>query len=395
MLRRRFGKTGLQLPVLSCGGMRYQQSWNPEDAVGDDSQRNLEATVRRALELGIVHIETARGYGTSERQLGRLLPSLPREQIVVQTKIAPLADPERFEADFRDSLGRLGLKYVDLLALHGINDRQTLDWSLRPGGCLERAHRLVELGLARHVGFSTHGPTDVIVSAIEDGRFEYVNLHYYYFQQDNLPAVAAATERDMGVFIISPSDKGGRLYEPPPKLVLATAPMSPIVFNDCWCLLDERIHVLSIGASRPSDLDEHVAAVHRLMADSAGVKREVAQASERIRRDIAEVFGAEWVDGWSQGLPGWDQVPGGINLREILRLYTLARALDMTEYGRSRYNLLGSGGHWFPGQTAELMGNHELTPALSQSPFAARLEGYLREAHSLLGGTKKRRLQQP
>ncbi len=63
---RRFGRTGLQMPVLSCGGMRYQHKWQdvaPQE-IPPDNQANLEACIRRALELGIHHIETARGYGT-------------------------------------------------------------------------------------------------------------------------------------------------------------------------------------------------------------------------------------------------------------------------------------------------------------------------------------------
>src|SRR6185503_10005750 len=55
---RRFGKTEYQMPVISCGGMRYQQSWKSDDPVGDESQRNLEACILRAFELGINHIET-------------------------------------------------------------------------------------------------------------------------------------------------------------------------------------------------------------------------------------------------------------------------------------------------------------------------------------------------
>ncbi len=99
------------MPVLTCGGMRYQYQWQdtPLDGIPADKQANLEATVRRALELGINHIETARGYGSSERQLGHVLPKLPRERIIVQTKIMPLADPRQFLADFHDSLQRLGL----------------------------------------------------------------------------------------------------------------------------------------------------------------------------------------------------------------------------------------------------------------------------------------------
>ncbi len=90
MRYRRFGKTELQMPVFSCGGMRYQHAWQdiPPSEVTGDGQANLEATIHRALELGIHHVETARGYGSSEMQLGWVLPKLPRDKLIVQTKVA-------------------------------------------------------------------------------------------------------------------------------------------------------------------------------------------------------------------------------------------------------------------------------------------------------------------
>jgi len=45
--------------------MRFQESWTRGMETSRESQKNLEDTVDRALELGITHIETARGYGTS------------------------------------------------------------------------------------------------------------------------------------------------------------------------------------------------------------------------------------------------------------------------------------------------------------------------------------------
>ena len=82
------------MPVFSCGGMRFQQKWDdllPEEIL-EAGQSNLEETVLRALELGINHIETARGYGSSEMQLGWILPKLPREKMIIQTKVAPSAE---------------------------------------------------------------------------------------------------------------------------------------------------------------------------------------------------------------------------------------------------------------------------------------------------------------
>src|SRR5262245_36539150 len=173
MKYRRFGRTGLAMPVFSCGGMRYQFKWQdvPPQDIPAENQDNLEATIRRAVELGVNHIETARGYGSSEMQLGRILPTLPRDKIIVQTKVAPAARVEDFLQTFERSMKYLRLDYVDLLALHGINNRQLLDWSLRKGGCADAARQLQKEGRVRHVGFSTHATTDLILETINSGRF--------------------------------------------------------------------------------------------------------------------------------------------------------------------------------------------------------------------------------
>ncbi len=191
MRYRRFGKTGLRMSVLTCGGMRFQQSWDdkPWERIAPSAQENLEACVRRAFDLGINHFETARGYGTSELQLGRILPRLPRDELIVQTKVSPVADPAEFVGKFETSLDHLGLETVDLFALHGINNRTILEWSMREGGCLDAARRLQAAGRCRFLGFSTHGPPDVILEAIRSDAFDYVNLHWYFVNDFNWPAI--------------------------------------------------------------------------------------------------------------------------------------------------------------------------------------------------------------
>ncbi|HXS69852.1 MAG TPA: aldo/keto reductase, partial [Candidatus Polarisedimenticolia bacterium] len=201
MKYRRFGRTELQMPVFSCGGMRYQFKWDdvPPDQIPADNQANLEACIHRALELGIHHIETARGYGTSEMQLGNILPKLPRDKMIVQTKVSPKATQQEFLNTFETSMRYLKLDHVDLLALHGINNRELLDWSLKKGGCLEAARKLQKEGRARFIGFSTHATPDIILEAIEHGNFDYLNLHWYFENDLNWRAVEAAHTRDMGV----------------------------------------------------------------------------------------------------------------------------------------------------------------------------------------------------
>jgi uncharacterized protein len=392
MQYRRFGRTNLRIPVFSCGGMRYQHSWKdvPGFMIPNDNQANLEATIRRSLEVGIHHIETARGYGTSELQLGRILPTFPREDLIVQTKVAPTKNPKDFRHTFETSLSNLKLDHVDLLGLHGINTPELLEYSIRPGGCMDMARQLQQAGKVRFIGFSTHGPTSVIVEAIESGQFDYVNLHWYYINQFNWPAIAAATRHDMGVFIISPSDKGGKLYAPPQKLVDLCQPLSPIVFNNLFCLKHPQVHTLSLGAARPSDFDEHLKTLEWLdRADEI-----LPPILERLEQEAIAQLGESWYRTWHEGLPELDQTPGRINIPVILWLRNLAIAYDMVDYAKMRYNLLGSGGHWFPGARAENIDRIDWSACLANSRHADRIPAALKDAHYRLGGTAVQRLSQ-
>lgn len=411
MQYRRFGRTELQMPVFSCGGMRYHQTWDDAqlDVVEDENQRNLEATVRRGLELGVTHIETARDYGTSERQLGLLLPQLREERptsggpdgLIVQTKVAPLADANEYRRKVLDSLDRLQMDRVDLLGLHGINTHELLWHSIKPGGCLEVARELQAEGRVGHVGFSTHGSTDIIVEALNTnavdvgngGGFDYVNLHWYYINQWNWPAVEAAAKRDIGVFIISPSDKGGMLYKPTKKLAQLCEPLHPIVFNCLFCLSHPEIHTLSLGASQPSDFDLQISSLP-LLEKAA---EHLSPVLQKLRTAMVEAVGEDVADRFTEGLPAWDDQTGFgyMNLAVILWLRNLVLAYDMTEYGKMRYNLLGSGGHWFPGLNAagiDQLNPEPLAKALKKSPFADQIVGWLQETHELLGGEAVSRL---
>ncbi|MEI8312205.1 MAG: aldo/keto reductase [Verrucomicrobiota bacterium] len=378
MPRRRFGRTGLEMPVITCGGMRFQSSWKDEEDVPDDSQKNLEETVLKALDCGINHIETARGYGSSEYQLGKLLPRLPREKMIVQTKVSPEGGGANFRESFERSMSLLHLDHVDLLALHGINNSSVLDEALAPGGALAVAREIQKEGRARFVGFSTHADCDVICKAIETGEFDYVNLHWYWVNRSNERAIEAATRHDMGVFIISPNDKGGKLYEPPAKLSGFCEPLSPIAFNNLFCLRRPDIHTLSVGAARPSDFDEHI----RSLAFLPDADKLVAEIDGRLVGEMENVLGADWCRDWEKGIPKWENCPGEINIWEILRLWNYAKSLDMVAFGKMRYNLLGQAGHWFPGKNAAEITN--LSEALEASPFRDKIPGVLSEAHGLL-----------
>ncbi len=385
------------MPVFSCGGMRYQHKWQDcsLDEVPKENQENLENTIRRSIELGINHVETARGYGSSERQLGLILPQLPRDEMIIQTKVGPEENSQTFKDNFYDSLERLQLDYVDLFALHGINNEEVLEWSVRPGGCLEKARELKAEGLVRHIGFSTHAIPELLPEIVGyddgEGGFDYVNLHWYWIYQRNWPSIEIATRRDMGLFIISPSDKGGMLYQPSEKLVELTKPLHPIVFNDLFCLMKDEVHTLSVGAARPSDFDLHVEAVEKWW-DRRGEL--VPEISARLVAAITEEFGEGYWETIDEGVPDYRNVPGQVNAQIILWLHALARGLGMKEYGQMRYNLLGNAGHWFPGTNVTELDREKFKPLVAGLPHADRILPHMDEAHSMLFKEPVKRLSE-
>lgn len=167
---RRLGRSGLQVSELSLG------SWTTYGGSVDDSA--AIAIIHRAFELGINTFDTADVYvrGKAEEVLGKALRDLPREQVVVATKVmgrvwdgplgAGLSRKHMFDA-MDQSLRRLGLDYVDLYQLHAPDKGTPLDETLR---VLED---LVRSGKTRYIGFSNydrHPPLDRQALAMQKAR---------------------------------------------------------------------------------------------------------------------------------------------------------------------------------------------------------------------------------
>ena len=373
MRRRRFGKTNLNLSVFSLGTMRCLAS-----------PQTSRQTIQQALKLGINHLETARGYGQSERYLGQALQDLaiPRQQIYLTTKLSPTPNRQQMSLWLDESLARLQTDYIDCLAIHGINTWEHLEMITNPDGCLAPIQTAIKQGKIGHLGFSTHGSLDLILAAIATDLFEFVNLHYYYFFQRNLPAIAQAAAKDLGIFIISPADKGGKLYTPSDKLTQLCSPFTPLELNYRFLLSDRRITTLSVGAATPEELITPLQ-----VADSDYPLTAEEQAIfARLKGQLATSLTTDLCRQCYQCLP----CPESINIPEILRLRNLTVAYHMQDYGKYRYGMLENAGHWFPGRRGDRC--TDCGDCLPRCPEQLDIPTLLRDTHQRLKGKERRRL---
>jgi len=367
MQYRRFGQTELNFSVFSLGTMRSLV--NPD---------NFRQTLEAAFELGINHIETARGYGKSELYIGSSLKELgyKRADFYITSKIPPTSEPHKIRAWLEESLSLLQLEYLDCLAIHGINTWEHLDWVKQD--CMPVLDALRKEGFFNHLGFSTHGPLDLILSAIDTGYFSFLNLHYYYFFQHNQPAIELAKARDLGIFIISPADKGGLLHQPSELLKELCHPLTPLEFNYLFLLEDPAISTLSFGPASP--LETKIPSLDQYSSQNcmAIARRLEAQLQKRLSTDLCSQC--------YQCLP----CPENINIPEVLRLRNLALAFDMQQYAQYRYGMFEKAGHWFPGKKANNCS--QCGDCLPRCPEQLKIPDLLFDAHNTLNVGESRRL---
>lgn len=380
---RRFGKTDKKVSVITCGGMRLKHGWDePRDVIPPDTIEEGIEVVNNIFDFGINLIETAYGYRKSEHTFGIVLNDelkIKRDSYLLMTKgEAATADDMRRMVE--KQLKALKTDYFDFYGWHGINSREVLNKACKKGGSAEELLKLKEEGVIKHVGFSTHAPLDVIIDIINTDMFEFMNLHYYYFFQRNKPAIDLAAKKDMGVFIISPNDKGGQLFKPPQKLKDLTSPLTPLQFNARFCLSNPDIHTLTFGFPTTSPFNE----IEGIFPVSSPFNREENLIKETLDAQTKLDTYAHF-DGYVL-----ENDPSGINIPEVLRFRKLWKCYDMIEFGKYRYNMFKEHDHWFQGAfpTEDKLKMVDL----SKCPENIPVIDLLRETHQNLYKPKKKRL---
>jgi aryl-alcohol dehydrogenase-like predicted oxidoreductase len=305
---RKLGSSDLDVSEISLG------SWLTYGVgVEADSAR---ACLDRAFDLGINFIDTANiyGRGTAETFLGEALADRARNSYILATKLFfPMTETDRglsaaqIERQLDASLKRLRTDHVDLYQCHRYDEETPLDETM---AALTRA---VESGKARHIGFS-EWPADKIEAAIQmAGVARFVSSQPQYSllwrgpEAEVIPLCAAngisqivwsplaqgvltgkylpgapppagsrATSEEMGGWI-------GAWLRPPVleavqrlKPLAAQAGLSLAQFALAWVLREPNVASAIVGASRPSQVDDNVA------ASGAQVDSDLFAEAERI-----------------------------------------------------------------------------------------------------------------
>jgi predicted aldo/keto reductase-like oxidoreductase len=189
--RRRFGKTGEQVPVLGLG------TGPAGFGLADDA---AVALYHAAIDRGVTYLDTAPGYGRAQAQLGQVLPRR-RDEVFLATKCYAATAAEALQIH-EQSLRDLRTDHVDLLYAHcvGSFDPEQL---LAPDGVFAGLREAQRRGWTRYVGFTAHhhpAKSLVLLERVEVDAvmlaMNYADRHTYGFEERILPR---AHSLDMGI----------------------------------------------------------------------------------------------------------------------------------------------------------------------------------------------------
>ena len=175
-------------------------------SLGNVTQKVADQTLEALLRYGVNHIDTASGYGESER---RIAPWLKREpnRFFLATK-GDRRDEKGAREEIERSLDRLEVDHVDLWQIHSLADPIEWDQALSPRGALDAALLAREEGLIKWIGVTGHGAQIAATHRRSLDRFDfdsvllpfnYVTMQNPYYSENFDALYAACQERNIAV----------------------------------------------------------------------------------------------------------------------------------------------------------------------------------------------------
>ncbi|MFW3572589.1 aldo/keto reductase [Kosakonia cowanii] len=311
MRYKKLGNTGLFVSELCLGTMTFGGQEDMWGKIGQLQQAQAEELVGRALDAGINFIDTADVYsgGRSEEITGQALKNLkvPRENVVVATKVfgetgtagVNSRGSSRFHIiqSVKASLKRLQLDHIDLYQLHGFDPGTPMEETLYA------LDTLVQHGHVRYIGVSNWAAWQIakalgISERLGLARFASLQAYYTIAGRDlERELVPMMQSENVGLMVWSPlaggllsgkygrdgkAEAGGRRVEfdfPPVnkdrafdcvdvmRAIADSKGVSVAQIALAWLLHQQAVTSVIIGAKRPEQLDDNLAATTVQLSD--------------------------------------------------------------------------------------------------------------------------------
>lgn len=311
MRYQKLGNTGLFVSELCLGTMTFGGEGGMWGKIGQLDQAQADKLVGSALDAGINFIDTANVYseGRSEQITGQALKNLkvPRENVVVATKVfgetgtagVNSRGSSRYHiiGSVKESLRRMQLDHIDLYQLHGFDPATPME------EMLYALDNLVQHGHVRYIGVSNWAAWQIakalgISERLGLARFASLQAYYTIAGRDlERELVPMLQSENVGLMVWSPLAGGllsgkysrdGKGEEGSRRLEFDFPPVNKDRAFDCidvmrviaeakgvsvaqialaWLLHQPVVSSVIIGAKRPDQLDDNIAATHIRFTD--------------------------------------------------------------------------------------------------------------------------------
>lgn len=314
MLKRRLGRTNFEASVVGFGGIPIRRQ-PKEEAV---------RVVRRAIELGVNFIDTARSYGDSEDKIGEAIKGIG-ERLFISTK-SHFRTKKEVQSSIEESLRCLAIDKIDLMFIHGVDSDDELEYRLKMG-VLEAMKEARGAGKVDYIGISGHR-NDVLARAVRTGEFDAIIASYNLTNDDgDRELFPLARELDVGVIVMKPLG-GGYLAVPPEAVQFKVADKATSTAEASlrFVLSNPYIATAIPGMGKIEEVEEDVPLGY--------VPQRMPPSEVKGLQERAKEVGYTFCEGCGYC---WPLCPKGIFIPDVFRLLVFHEQYGMKEWAKTVY----------------------------------------------------------
>ena len=357
---RPFGKTGIDVPILSFGGSL------------NTSLSTL--LLKQAVKWGVTYWDTAHSYmgGRSEKGMGKYFEKYPadRKRIFLVTK-SHAWNTKGMSDDLNQSLERMQTDYIDLYFMHSVSSSSELTADKKAWAEKKKAE-----GKIRLFGFSTHSNMEAcMLAAAELGWIDGIMMRYNYrlmHTDDMRRAIDACSLAGIGLTAMKTQGGGQVKTDTESELKLAGRFMKK-GFTDAQAKLKavwEHPNIASICTEMPN--------MTQLMSNVAAAANRSKLSAREL--DLLRQYAYETRSDYCKGCTAICQsvVDGDIPIGDVMRYLMYARSYGDRHRGRMQFQKI-------PLRIRRQMGGVDYSPAEQRCPQKMAIGSLMRDALKELG----------